>query len=60
MTDWIDVCADDALTERENIIIDVDGTDVAPCEYYQSQSHQVQIGLTYSLFQFFKYVIAIK
>lgn len=29
MTDWIDVCADDALAERENIIIDVDGTEVA-------------------------------
>ncbi len=29
MTDWIDVCAGDALRERENIIIDVDGTEVA-------------------------------
>jgi len=29
MTDWIDVCAENALTDSENIIVDVDGTDVA-------------------------------
>lgn len=29
MADWIDVCAENALAERENIIIDVDGTEVA-------------------------------
>ncbi len=29
MTDWVDVCAENALTNGENIIIDVDGTDVA-------------------------------
>ncbi len=29
MTDWIDVCAENALTERENIVVEVDGTDVA-------------------------------
>ena len=29
MTDWIDVCAENALADSENIIIDVDGTDVA-------------------------------
>jgi len=29
MTDWIDVCAENALAENENIIVDVDGTDVA-------------------------------
>lgn len=29
MTDWIDVCAASALAENDNIIVDVDGTDVA-------------------------------
>ncbi len=29
MTDWIDVCAENALADNENIIVDVDGTDVA-------------------------------
>jgi 3-phenylpropionate/trans-cinnamate dioxygenase ferredoxin subunit len=29
MTDWIDVCAEDALAESENIRVDVDGTEVA-------------------------------
>jgi len=29
MTEWTDVCADNALAENENIIVDVDGTDVA-------------------------------
>ncbi len=29
MTDWIDICAENALSDGENIIIDVDGTDVA-------------------------------
>ena len=29
MTDWIDVCAENELADSENIIIDVDGTDVA-------------------------------
>lgn len=29
MTDWIDVCAVNALAENENIIVDVDGTHVA-------------------------------
>ncbi len=29
MTDWIDICAASALADRENIIVDVDGTDVA-------------------------------
>ena len=29
MTDWVDVCAENALANGENIIIDVDGTDVA-------------------------------
>ena len=29
MTDWIDVCAENALADRENVIVDVDGTDVA-------------------------------
>ena len=29
MTDWIDVCAENALADSENIIVDVDGTDVA-------------------------------
>ncbi|MFW5443621.1 MAG: non-heme iron oxygenase ferredoxin subunit [Methylococcaceae bacterium] len=29
MTDWIDVCAAKALAKSENIIIDVDGTEVA-------------------------------
>lgn len=29
MTDWIDICAENALTNNENIIIDVDGTEVA-------------------------------
>ena len=28
MTDWVDVCAKNALANGENIIIDVDGTDV--------------------------------
>ncbi len=29
MTDWIDICTENGLSEGENIIIDVDGTDVA-------------------------------
>ena len=29
MADWVDVCAENALANGENIIIDVDGTDVA-------------------------------
>ncbi len=29
MTDWVDVCAENALTNGENIIVDVDGTEVA-------------------------------
>jgi 3-phenylpropionate/trans-cinnamate dioxygenase ferredoxin subunit len=29
MTDWIDVCAENALANGENIVIDVDGTEVA-------------------------------
>jgi len=29
MTEWIDVCAESALAESKNIIVDVDGTDVA-------------------------------
>lgn len=29
MTDWIDVCEDKALANKENIIVDVDGTEVA-------------------------------
>ncbi len=29
MTDWIDVCAESALADGENIIADVDGTEVA-------------------------------
>lgn len=29
MTDWIDVCAENALADNENMIIDVDGTEVA-------------------------------
>ena len=29
MTDWIDVCAANAMADNENIIVDVDGTDVA-------------------------------
>ena len=29
MTGWIDVCAENSLADGENIIIDVDGTEVA-------------------------------
>lgn len=29
MTDWIDVCDSNTLADNENILIDVDGTDVA-------------------------------
>ena len=29
MTDWIDVCAASALADNENVIVDVDGTEVA-------------------------------
>jgi len=29
MTDWVDVCAVNALDKGENIIIDFDGTDIA-------------------------------
>lgn len=29
MTDWIDVVAEDAVADGENIIVDVDGTEVA-------------------------------
>ena len=29
MTDWVDVCAANALADNENIVVDVDGTDVA-------------------------------
>lgn len=29
MTDWLDVCAVNALADNENIIVDVDGTEVA-------------------------------
>ena len=29
MTDWIDVCAAKALADNENVIVDVDGTEVA-------------------------------
>ncbi|MCK4841118.1 MAG: non-heme iron oxygenase ferredoxin subunit [Methylococcales bacterium] len=29
MTDWIDVCAENSLAEGENIIVEVDGTEVA-------------------------------
>ncbi len=29
MTDWVDVCAESALANGENIITDVDGTEVA-------------------------------
>ena len=29
MTDWVDVCAENALANGENIVIDVDGTEVA-------------------------------
>ena len=29
MTDWIDVCAANAMADNENIVVDVDGTDVA-------------------------------
>ena len=29
MTDWIDVCAASTLADNENIVVEVDGTDVA-------------------------------
>lgn len=29
MTDWVDVCAENALSEGENLVVDVDGTAVA-------------------------------
>ena len=29
MSDWVDVIAETALAEGENIVVDVDGTDVA-------------------------------
>ena len=29
MTDWIDVCAANALADGENVIVEVDGTEVA-------------------------------
>ena len=29
MADWIDVIAEDALTDNENIVVDVEGIDVA-------------------------------
>jgi len=29
MTEWIDVCAENALADNENMIVDVDGTEVA-------------------------------
>lgn len=29
MSEWINVCAENALADRENIIVDVDGTEVA-------------------------------
>lgn len=29
MSDWIDVIAEDALADGENIVVDVDGTEVA-------------------------------
>ena len=29
MTDWIDVCAASTMADNENIVVDVDGTDVA-------------------------------
>ena len=29
MTDWIDVCAASEMADNENIVVDVDGTDVA-------------------------------
>lgn len=29
MTDWIDVCKASALADNENIVLDVDGTEVA-------------------------------
>lgn len=29
MTEWIDVCDANALADKENLIVDVDGTDVA-------------------------------
>jgi len=29
MTEWIDVCAENALADNENIIVDVDGAEVA-------------------------------
>ena len=29
MTDWIDVCAASAMADNENIVVDVDGTDIA-------------------------------
>jgi len=29
MTDWIDVCAASAMADNENIVVDVDRTDVA-------------------------------
>ena len=29
MADWVDVCAENELTNGQNIVIDVDGTDVA-------------------------------
>ncbi len=29
MTDWIDICAENALSDGEHLIVDVDGTEVA-------------------------------
>lgn len=29
MSDWIDVIAETALAEGENVVVDIDGTDVA-------------------------------
>jgi 3-phenylpropionate/trans-cinnamate dioxygenase ferredoxin subunit len=29
MTEWIDVCAENAIADNENIVIEVDGTEVA-------------------------------
>lgn len=29
MSDWIDVCAEDALVNGENIVVELDGTEVA-------------------------------
>ena len=29
MSDWVDVIAETALAEGENIVVDVDGTDIA-------------------------------